>query len=209
MHRLGINVEGVSKFDDQMTARFFVSYENDFSTRTLKIEVNALENLGPNILPMSYLNSKYAHICVNFPQRQLDTIKRLKNYNPDTVVSIDTTENYILLDNGYKIREVIEAADIIFLTKREKSLISNHFANKIYVTKDGKNGADYSFKDLMFHADALNISDVVDTTGAGDVLAGALLAQISKGIDIEKALSSAVKLASRSVRNFGVDHLIR
>jgi len=46
---------------------------------------------------------------------------------------------------------------------------------------------------------------VVDTTGAGDVLAGAFLALRSVGVDVRAALRHAVAIASASVVDFGVD----
>lgn len=48
---------------------------------------------------------------------------------------------------------------------------------------------------------------VVDPTGAGDTPAGAFLTLVSKGQHPKKALQQAVKIASKSVQKFGVEHL--
>lgn len=46
--------------------------------------------------------------------------------------------------------------------------------------------------------------DAVDTSGAGDVLHGALAAHLAHGMDFVAALSRAIEHASRSVRGYGV-----
>lgn len=46
----------------------------------------------------------------------------------------------------------------------------------------------------------------VDTTGAGEILAGVFLALTSEDVDIDQALNDAVCLASQSVAQFGVEN---
>ena len=45
--------------------------------------------------------------------------------------------------------------------------------------------------------------DAVDTTGAGDVLVGVLVAGMAQGLEIERALAWGVAAASRKVRRAG------
>ena len=45
---------------------------------------------------------------------------------------------------------------------------------------------------------------MVDTTGAGDVLHGALAARLAQGLDLTAALREAIEMASRSVAGRGV-----
>ena len=49
--------------------------------------------------------------------------------------------------------------------------------------------------------------EVVDTSGAGDTLAGVFLAEKAKGISDEKALEDGVNTASKTVTDFGVEHI--
>ncbi len=44
----------------------------------------------------------------------------------------------------------------------------------------------------------------IDTTGAGDVLHGSLIAQLASGIDFTAALRNAITQASESVTHYGV-----
>ena len=50
--------------------------------------------------------------------------------------------------------------------------------------------------------------EVQDTTGAGDVLAGAFLALLDSGIGIGDALNQAVVLATKSVKFLGTNKLL-
>lgn len=47
------------------------------------------------------------------------------------------------------------------------------------------------------------VTDVVDTLGAGDVLHGGIAASLARGSDIEQAVRDGVRLASESVRHAG------
>jgi sugar/nucleoside kinase (ribokinase family) len=78
------------------------------------------------------------------------------------------------------------------------------------VLKRGEKGVCYFEKGrLIAKAMAPVIKKVVDTTGAGELIAGIFLALIIRGFPVEKSLSLACMVASWSVENFGIEHLLK
>lgn len=76
------------------------------------------------------------------------------------------------------------------------------------VLKRGAKGATYidmqAGVEFTVNAPSTN---VVDTTGAGDTLAGVFLARRARGDSVEDALTDAVNVASKTVTDFGVEHI--
>jgi len=70
----------------------------------------------------------------------------------------------------------------------------------------GKTGCKYVSKDNEFIAPVTETT-VIDKTGAGDVVTGVFLAMLSNGHDSKTSLNEAVKIATKSINNYGVDHL--
>lgn len=66
----------------------------------------------------------------------------------------------------------------------------------------GKKGVIYSEGKKVIKVDALKVK-AVDTTGAGDTFIGYFLAELSRGVTIEKCLKAAVKAASLCVTRKG------
>lgn len=72
----------------------------------------------------------------------------------------------------------------------------------------GKNGCKYLYKDKLFVAETEE-REVVDKTGAGDVVTGVFLAMLAKTNNPQKALETAVKVATKSIGSYGVDFLTK
>ena len=72
----------------------------------------------------------------------------------------------------------------------------------------GKSGCKYLYKDKSFIAETEE-REVVDKTGAGDVVTGAFLAMLAKTNNSQKALETAVKVATKSIGSYGVDFLTK
>lgn len=125
-----------------------------------------------------------------------------------TPYSIDTPESFAA-DYPEETKLAMRKADIIFMNEEEMNIMQslgyNDFTTPT-VIKYGERGAEYRHNTIVISTAAPEVR-TVDTTGAGDVLAGAFLAQRVQNIPVDTSLVNAVKLASRSVTNFGVDHL--
>jgi len=80
--------------------------------------------------------------------------------------------------------------------------------SKPTILKKGPKGATYidNQEGIIFTIEAPNVK-VVDTSGAGDTLAGIFLASLSRGIRVQDALKAGVEMASKTVTDFGVEHI--
>lgn len=145
---------------------------------------------------------------------------------------IDNTTNKKVIDLGQyfeleklTIEDIIQKLnnkfDIINLNERvEKYLLKrfnvnnlldiyNLFNPKLIIVTRGKKGADFVYNDNYFHYDLLNISQEIDSTGAGDAFFSVFISEYIKSnyiIDnklIEKTFIKATKLTSRVVTKMG------
>ena len=72
----------------------------------------------------------------------------------------------------------------------------------------GKQGCEYHDKYKSFVAPTEE-RKVVDKTGAGDITCGVFLAMLAEKRTPEEALKDAVKIATKSISEYGVDFLIK
>ncbi len=77
------------------------------------------------------------------------------------------------------------------------------------VVKAGPDGATAYTEEKSLHLPALVVGPVVDTTGAGDSLAGAMLARLSLTEDLEEALRWGIAAASVTIEGVGMAALLR
>ena len=198
--------KGIYVFSEGKTSRFYHEYNNSFSDRIFRAELNIGYKLNPEHIPTEYFSTKFFHVATNLPSKQIEVIKKVRD-NSRAVISIDTIEDYIK-DYTEDVINAISLADIIFLNRRERTLISDSkMTQKHLVIKKGKEGAMVLYKDLSISRRAPLVENIVDTTGSGDVLAGAYLACQAKGMPVDISLEIAVKIASKSICCFGVDHM--
>ena len=74
---------------------------------------------------------------------------------------------------------------------------------KIFVVTLGPDGSIVFFADRQYEGDALPVSQIVDTTGAGDAYAAAFLAEYCRNGDIDAAIARGSALAARVVAHMG------
>lgn len=199
---LNIDTLGLKKINGKST-RFIHTYLTaDGQKRTFKADVNNDCIIKIEDIPKEYLNAKYIHVCTNFPDNQLEIIKYLKE-NSNAKISVDTLEDYV--DNP-KVLEVFNLADIAFIDKEFTNLYDCNAEIKIF--KLGKEGCRFVSSEKEFIATTTICNNVVDKTGAGDVVTGVFLAQKSLGKSDEESLNLAVKVATESIKAYGVEHLL-
>src|SRR5690606_30404400 len=141
-------------------------------------------------------------------------------------VSFDVNLRYNLWEDENELRSLVKAfialSSIVKLSLDELLFLYNkplkeavfeilEGFTKVVIISDGKNGASLYLKDQTYHQDALRV-DVIDTTGAGDALIGAILYQMDKrGVFInnyqdakwDEILKFGVLIASLSVTKKG------
>lgn len=163
------------------------------------------EEVDLSIFPKDFYKAKFIHLATQLPQHALQWLHMLSGHGG---VSVDAFEAFVTRFPE-ETKRMLEMADIIFLNEFEYSALQATYIStlqKPIILKYGPKGATIRQNGITNTAIATEVS-VVDTTGAGDVLAGAFLAQIAEGVTVGNALQKAVDLATFSVTEFGVDHL--
>ncbi|WP_035719444.1 carbohydrate kinase family protein [Francisella sp. W12-1067] len=87
-----------------------------------------------------------------------------------------------------------ENSDFLNATFRLKDFfkICLDLGPRIIVVTDGANGVYAATKDKFYHSESLNVSNVVNTLGAGDAFSSTFCANIYKGLAIEEAIKYAL-----------------
>jgi len=130
-------------------------------------------------------------------------LARHRTPSPGPAVGVGRPVRALRMTLPQQSRQVRDAADLVFLNEEEHRLLGLP-ADSEAVLKLGACGARYLTRGAV-HRVASAPVDVVDTTGAGDLLAGVFLASRLKGVGPVEALARAVRAATASVTAFGVD----
>ncbi len=184
-------------------------------------------------------DSKFLHFSSlalkNAPAIQM---KLLSTTRSDFIFSFDPGEIYCSKGLDFFL-ELVKRADLLFLTEAELQMLYSSESSStttdmmimkvfnllrrngnylglnsfpILVLKQGKNGAtifyDSNF-DKNFHVPALEVKDVVDTTGAGDAFDAGFLSGIFKGKSLKDAATDGIVIATKSISAFGRSWLER
>lgn len=201
-----IDVRGI-KYTDGETAQFTaVQYSNN--TRKFSAERGVADELNFDSFPIPYLDAKYFHLSTSLPQNYLKWIDFIRDHNNEAHISTDAFELYTEQFPNETL-QALNNSNLIFLNEVEFQSLSNHSNEQLkrpYILKKGQDGAEYISSNARIHIPTTQVS-VVDTSGAGDVLAGSFLSYISLGISNELALEKSVQLASVAITKFGVEHL--
>ena len=199
-----IDLTGLKVVSNSPTTKFHHTYmTSDGQSRTFKPEIYEETLITLEDFPKEYYNAHYIHIATNFPYMQKQFIDMIRK-NSKAIISIDTHEAYMEKESDF-IREIFDSVDIAFIDKEYTKLLDCRAPVKII--KEGKNGCKYKYGNKTFLAETQE-KKVIDKTGAGDVVAGVFLAMMAKTDNPVKSLKTAVKVATESIGDYGVDFLI-
>ena len=132
-------------------------------------------------------------LVLNYQEAQKLMLSLLSVDDEDIIESKKSLENAsISTDN----------ADFLNSTFRLKDFfkITLDLGPKIIVVTDGANGVYAATKEKIYHCDALNIKNVVNTLGAGDAFSSTFCANVYKGRSIEKAMKYALINSSNVIQ---------
>lgn len=204
IYDLDINTDGFQVIENVQTTRFYHTYlSEDGQSRTFRPNVTNETLIQINDIPKNYFQSNYVHIATNFPKTQLEFLQIFRQQS-SALLSIDTHEAY-LENHREDIFHLFDMVDIAFIDKNEEDLISSCQA-PIKIIKRGKQGITYIDSSSCIDFAAVPC-EVVDKTGAGDVLAGVFLTLRSRGFTVADSAKKAIEVASTSIKNYGVDFL--
>ena len=209
LKNLGIDLEGVKMINDGLSTQFKLKYNKEnFELRDFKCDLNVGEGIKSKDIPEEYFFTKYFHIATAPPRQQINWINHIRRKKSNAIISIDTIDNYIKTCK----RSVINAlslADIIFVNRKEFESLTELKNHKNIIIKKGPEGADYLTNGKVLYSVKPPHATLIDPTGAGDILAGVYLSVINVTNDYKKSLEIAVKIASESIEQYGVDFLLK
>ncbi len=203
--KFGIDVTGVSTVEGK-TTRFFQTFlMQDGQEREFRAERNLKTKVSIQDIPLEYLsNSKYIFLSTTLPENQLQLIKDIRKVS-NAKIAVDTLKEF---SEQPVTRQVYDNADIAFIDREFESLINSKA--KIKVIKYGKVGCLYLDENnqcIFNNKRIIPDNEVIDKTGAGDVLIGSFLAVLSKTNNPQIALEKANAIATESILQYGVEHL--
>ena len=192
--------------------RFLIEEESDLR-RSFKMVGKLGERISlKNIEEKIFQNCQFIHLATASPRQQscwLDQIEKKTDKNKKPIIAIDSLEAFIE-ESPEKVAKVFSRANLVFANKREWKMVVPyiHKINFDLILKKGKKGATFFKKGKkMFSVPSLKVNKIVDTTGAGEIVAGAFLAFRICGHGNRESLTKACRLASLTVEDFGIEHI--
>jgi len=210
LRHLGLSLDGLAVLPGA-SARFYIT-DHPGGTRSFRSELGVAASPRFDAFPDLYLQAAHAHLGTMPPEQQLAWLGFLRDNGFQAPISVDAFEYFVTTEPSAS-REVCDLADLIFINEAEYQGLyhDNDIPKPPVVLKHGPRGADFISDGVSRFASAIPAVDMVDGTGAGEILAGVYLALRTCGLPQKEALSQAVRAATRSVTEFGVDgrHLAR
>lgn len=209
----GVLRGGIKVVPDKESAVLSVNFPTtDLSLQpSVKLDLNAAQDLSPLDIPTDwYKNATIIHIATMHPKLQKLFIDFLLTHAPGIILTADTGYSFLQEEKDREIAiENFQNCKIVFLNKAEYALLENDvIALQDVILKKDRSGAEYLKGGSILVTQRAPEVVVKDVMGAGDILAGAFLANILKGQTTEQSLKLAVNLASQSVTEIGVKHLL-
>ena len=211
-----INTENV-EIKKGSTFRWGGKYSDDYNEReTLFTELGVFENYSP-IIPDSLYNSKFIFLGNIHPDMQMSVIKKTTGQQ---IIILDTMNLWIDISLE-SLKQVISKVNMFLLNDEEAFLLTKKskieeaaeilmdMGPEVIIIKKGSLGSYLYDKknNIKVHIPAFPISNVVDTTGAGDSFAGGFVGNIEKKSIIDAVIAGSA-IASFTVSKFGVNGLI-
>ena len=210
LRNLNISDKEINVVQSEKTACFTTKFLNNTCEREFYADFGAI--VFPNYKQIEkYLEAPFIYLAGGDPTRQLCWIKRLETNKYYGIIACDVFEKFCLEKPGES-KKVIEKSDIVFLNEMERWLLGyNPIAKqKVSILKKGKQGAAlFSREGNVISIAPKHRYIAVDTNGAGDILGASFLSKIVSGYNYSSAMQVAVDLASLSVTQENVRHILK
>ena len=201
----GIRTDYIVPLMNELTTKFFISYEH--GVRNIVLEMGASKHACTERIDDQVISSHLIHLTATQPEKQMEYIRRIREMGFAGQISVNVIDLFCR-ESPAQVLEVLKACDIIFLSEIEKEILRispRHYClkHKMFILTKAEKGAECIYDSLCFRAHSKAENAVVDTTGAGDILAGAFLSLLDAGEEIQRALDLSVELATKSVQFIG------
>ncbi|HEV2403528.1 MAG TPA: carbohydrate kinase family protein [Candidatus Saccharimonadales bacterium] len=202
--RLGIDLQGISTMRGQ-SAKFSIT-QNPDGSRVWTGELGVATVSNTATLPRTYFRADHFHLGTMPLKQQVEWLRKIRTVSSNASVSVDMFETTASA-NPELARSLCSLADLIFLNTVELGLLFDTYSLPTcpMIVKEGANGA-YYFSDgrRSRQIEAPQV-DAIDTTGAGELVAGVFLSLREASMPILDALHHSIMVASAKVTEFGVD----
>lgn len=209
---INCRMDGVKTVDNGSSPEFNVRYgaQGQFRPeKTIEFSLGSGADISHDDFPAEYYSAGHIHIASAPPEQQLAWVSALRdNKDIDAEISVDISGSY-LKDQQDALMKILPQCDIIFASESERELFKDFdIEDKVLILKKSDGSSELWIDgDLQVEEKPLDI-EPVDPGSYGGVLAGAFMAMLSLKHDDETAFTVANRLASKSVRDYGVAHLL-
>jgi cytidine kinase len=212
----GIDLEGLQRDTSGKTFFWAGRYEENFSRcTTLEIDLNVFAGFQPH-LPDSYRRSPFVVLGNIQPDLQIHVLDQLQE---TAFVVADTRDLWIEVARP-KLLELLPRLHMLLLNDSEARLLTGEsnlirageairkMGPEMVVIKKGEHGSLLFRADGLFAFPAFPVTDLNDTTGAGDSYLGALVGYLASRnktdhATLKHAIAYATATASLTVEAFG------
>lgn len=203
LERLGVDLRGVRTVEGDSACFEIVQYADNSRSITSRLEVADYPDTWS--LPPDYERAAHFHLATMPIQQQNAWLTKLRELPSRPLISVDMFESHAEEDPAAA-RSLCHSADLVFMNEEEHRILFSAHPEPTCATvvKRGGRGATYRSEQVHIDTGAPAV-ETVDTTGAGEILAGALLALRLAGYPTKTSLGVATEVASAKVGEFGVD----
>ena len=204
LKKQNINISSITKLNGH-TLIWEVEYNHKGSIVKQKVDLGIYKDYKPKI---SALGRKARVLFIESTNPKFG-LAALKQFDKNVLTAMDTRDYYI--NNRFQdLKKLLRQVDVLFLNEGELALIIRKLNLKNFSTrqllkkytnlqvlflKRGAAGLSIFTRDKVAHLGALPVKKIVDPTGAGDVLAGAILGEMASHKKINLEINSLIELA--------------
>jgi len=204
----GVGMEGV-EVEKEVSDKFVIE-EKVGGKRTFRPEGLMWSRVRVSDRKIEVAKIGWVHLATASPLQQLQWLRELRLMGYVGSVSADSFELFVKEDPEAVV-EVFGQCEMVFVNEYEWRGIEKYLQGwvpKEMILKLGARGGEYYQNGKkMFGVATVLPKKVVDTTGAGELVAGVFLGSRIKGINKVKSLTEACRVASKKVEQFDVLHV--
>lgn len=205
--QLGVNIDSISILPNEQTGFCIALVEKNKDRRLLTFRgANKKLKLTKTIIA-NLKNHSWIHISGYNPK----IVKEISNKVHKKIISYDPGSMILNKMNFNTFVSILEEIDFLFLNKIEYKIIKENIGNsfkkmiKNLIIKKGQDGVEYYENGTLKFQFPSFKTNVVDTTGAGDVFDAAFIHAIkTEKFDVKTALTFASAAAALSIKKLGV-----
>ena len=211
----GLDTTGIEIVKAGRTAHFEQREDDRARRSNFKHKLGVSGEVTTLGMPLGFIDAKWFHLPTAPPEQLYQWVGELRTQGVSPRhISVDTFETYVRKFPDLTAK-VMNSVGLVFLNGAEFGLLVDHFGSDFfkrfpYVLKLGKNGAQYvdTPHNIKIAIPVIPLPRI-ESTGAGEVLAGFFNAARVSGMSVTEALRFGVWAGGFSIIKPGVDHIAK